>query len=204
VNELDTSLALQLDRYAVVDVPREWEDVLRRAGVRRRGRASLAVAAVATGLVLASAPALGVDDGLRTLLDRDRPVVRLSAPLVGPNGLSGRFQLEAPGVLVVEPRGRRRVLPVIPRGRVPRGGRLPQATFWWTLTFRGADTATRAVLLRRGRVVQTLCAPCRSGASAELHARMFQAVPLFNGLTSVRVDTSDGVLRGRIRFLPRR
>ena len=49
MNELNPDVAAALRHYACVDVPRDWDDVLHRAGTRRRVRPQLAAAAIEIG-----------------------------------------------------------------------------------------------------------------------------------------------------------
>jgi hypothetical protein len=200
MTEIDGALRATLDELVPpFAADADWADVLRRAGVRRAGRASpraaVAIAALAAGIALLAAPALGLGDRLRELVGADArdDVALFRARLAAPDGTrAGSF------TVAVESRDVRR----------PGAGRLRLFTgpLRWTLTYRGVGGAPRAAHVHVGRRSYTLCAPCppmrASGTLARSTAHL-----LASDRAAVDVHGARGAgaaLRGRVESLIRR
>src|SRR5262249_34376537 len=114
-------------------VPRDWDDVLARAGLRRRGRRRrLLVAAVALGLALVTAPAFALVDGLRDFFVGSRVPGLPRDPPLAPRHASGRFRgidrlARRAGDAVPALRGRDGRRRVADRHRAHRPPRQPRA-----------------------------------------------------------------------------
>ena len=193
----------------------DWEDVLRRAGVRSPGtrstgpRRAALVAGLAIGAVLLTLPGLGIDERLKDLVSGSkRPGLGLGATLRRPDGTpAGSFSIRTSRIFLTLGRHRHPVGHVF----VPRSLKVPKGiAARWRLELTGSDEATNVQIVRTGvagvtRVVAVVCNPCsgRTSGSVRLTRSGFGA--LLDGRTSVSVATPHGHLTGRIRLgLPRR
>jgi len=189
VNDIDSVLAAELELLSPrVPAAPNWNDVLARAGARRRAPKVIALAATLVLVVLVATPALG-------LLSRDRPRLQFGADLRAVAG-SGTGTFRATPLRTFRHPGSKRVF-------------FPQA-FSATLTFSGLSGPATSARLRitprhpaGDAVVVRLCAPCRSGTTLVVRRRGLLLVAI-GGRATVEVATAahpGGELRGRVSRL---
>jgi hypothetical protein len=148
-----------------------WDDVLVRAGIRRRPVARRVLVAALAALVVAGG-AFGSSSGLRALIVGRTSGIVLASRL----GTAGEVQLVMRGFYVAHgralvvgrllPTGRHRVFP----GTVP--------VRWNVVLHAGPSRVTLAL---RGRTVATLCSPCPDGAHGTLRLRPRVVQALLSG-----------------------
>jgi len=197
VNEFDPALARELDRLAPTSAAAlDWNDVLARAGHRRRRPVGVAAGAVLVLVVaLLATPALGIRGRVGQLLGvHARPHVRLVAELTPVSG-SGSGTVTATPVNSFTHVGSDRTVGFL---------RTISVTVRFT-SLSGAATAGRIrVTPPRGSsgtgFVVRLCGPCTSGTTVVVRRRgLFLA--LLTGRGTAEIATAahpDGELRGRI------
>lgn len=186
----------------------DWQDVLRRAGRRRRGtlgrRAALAATA-ATLALLATIPAFGVSSRLRSLVEAsDAPGLELRAVLRAADGSRvGTFSVRTSRLFVAVPRGGRRARPFSRPGALTPG--VPAR---WRLDLEPGATGASARLERTTPAgttrVADLCARCASSTEGSLRLRRPAVAALFGRRLVVVVTTSQGAVRAALRLEPRR
>jgi hypothetical protein len=188
VNDIDPAFAAELELLSprVPAVP-DWDDVLTRAGVRRRPPRRVALAATLALVALVAGPALG-------LLTRDHPRLQFGAELHAVAG-SGTGTFRATPLRTIRHPGSKRLF-------FPPG-------FSATLKFSGLSGPATSARLRIARpdgrtaAVVKLCAPCRSGTTLIVRRRGLLLVAIGRRAT-VEVATAahpGGELRGKVTRL---
>jgi hypothetical protein len=194
----EPALGEALRLWKVEGAPRDWEDVLQRAGHEEEprryfGRPALIVA-TALIAVLIAAPASGLVSSVASLFERDRGV-ELVADLSGPED-GAKLEVLAPGAFVTvvgDTAG--------PRFRSREEGRIRfrrAGTLQWRL--RGAGTSVQEVRVvfsgAPSLAAQTLCGPCSPNPSGAFAVTQAEAAGIFNGRASAEVLTATGRRHG--------
>ncbi len=183
----------------------DWEEVLRRAGRSRfrtrRAAAIGAVAAVAAVAAVLLMPGIGIGGGLNALISGSPGSgFELSAKLSHVGRLIGTVSVRTSRLFVAVDPETGRIRSFVPRSR--HG--LPQPKFRWSIDLTGAASVSSVSIVRRGRVVERLCAPCRDGAGGTfLHVGRLGLFAEDLGKGTVVAQTSLGTARGTLRLTPR-
>jgi len=188
----------------------DWDDVLRRAGVRRGMRSSAPRAALVTGLaaiaVVLTVPAFGIGERLKDLVSgTKRPGLMFGATLSRADGSNaGTFSLRTSRLFVATDKHKR----PLPHPFSPTGVSFPRAfEVRWRLDLTGSNRATSVRIVRTGagtggRVVAVACDPCAGRMSGTLWLSRGAFSLVVGGRTSATVVTGRGRASGPIRFEP--
>jgi hypothetical protein len=209
VSNTEPSFAPALERWRVTGEPREWADVLARAGVRAplrhrwRPRGVLAAAAAAAALLVAPASALVL---LQTRQGSPRPPgLQVGARFDAGEPVSGRLTVLAPGTFMAVRNTRTQA----PRIFQPVGSdRGPLRVRWRLRLETGSERVLSARIrrgpgLRRGEELARLCAPCAPRAAGSFRLARRRLAAVFNGRARVELRTESGVV-WRVLLLERR
>jgi hypothetical protein len=207
VRDAEPNLAPALGRWRITGEPREWADVLARAGhgapLRRRWRPRgvLPAAAAAAALVVAPASALVLHFQTRQG-SPPRAALQVSARFDTGEPVSGGLTVSAPGTFMVVQSERRSA----PRIFRPVGSDRGPVRVRWRLRL---DAGSARVLsarirsgsgLRRGEELARLCAPCPSRAAGSFRLSQRRLVAVFNGRARIELRTERGTVRRVLRL----
>ena len=197
----DADLEPALERWRFAREPREWDDVLVRAGhpPRRRTLRRGVLAAIGAA-VLAVAPASAWVASLRGDGDADAAGVTLTARFARDAPVRGTLTVRVSRVLVIPRRDGRLVVHVFG----PTSGRRLRPRMHWRLDLGAGVTSARIRRARDGAVIATLCAPCGARSSGPFTLRSPDLAFVFNGQTQVELQTPEGTVREPLRLRRRR